>query len=508
MTCHLIVMRSQTVCPVPLFGKKSNRPPRAAHLLARTPAMSLETSANADEENENCTRGFPVKDVDVSRALRASDARLNRKWERAMVDSGRRCRDDDGRPGDYVRAFARANGIGRASRRELWMAWSGGEGKRAAAMRRGEASYAATTARDRAEEDGGDEDGGDDDGGERGERWTRCFEQIDLDVPRTFPEHEKFREGGDGLVRLRRVLRAAARTSAKTSGYVQGMNYLAGFLLCVYDGEHEDDEECAYWVLRCVTEDMFPGYFEPGLKTLRSDLEELDYRFSRVSEEAHGKLQSMGLAVKFFTARWLMCGLVGCAAAPIVLRVWDLLFVDADRQPRETLLRCSLAILALQAPFIRAAEDMNASVECIREAGSTIDNIEAYLQRVSDLRGRHFPSKPVEAPTVATPSRKRTRYEPPPPTPARAAMTPVGNTLYASLISFFSPTPNKPSTATPSTARASGLAPKRLWSFGENGEVQARSTKRKRDDAETKSTQTRSTPSCGRTPRRSPRLAR
>ena len=100
--------------------------------------MSLETSANADEENENCTRGFPVRDVDVSRALRASDARLNRKWERAMVDSGRRCRDDDGRPGDYVRAFARANGIGRASRRELWMAWSGGEGKRAAAKRRKE----------------------------------------------------------------------------------------------------------------------------------------------------------------------------------------------------------------------------------------------------------------------------------------------------------------------------------------------------------------------------------
>ena len=393
--------------------------------------MSPGTSADAERDDENFMNGFPARDVDVSRALRASDARLNRQWERAMVDSGRRCRDDDGRPGDYVRAFARANGIGRSSRRELWMAWSGGERKR-----------------------------------------------------------------------------AAARTSAETSGYVQGMNYLAGFLLCVYDGEREDDEECAYWVLRCVTEDMFPGYFEPGLKTLRSDLEELDYRFSRVSEEAHDKLQSMGLAVKFFTARWLMCGLVGCAAAPIVLRVWDLLFVDADRQPRETLLRCSLAILALQAPFICAAEDMNASVECIREAGSTIDNIEAYLQRVSDLRGRHFPSKPVEAPTVATPSRKRTRYEPPPPTPARAAMTPVGNTLYASLISFFSPTPNKPSTATPSTARASGLAPKRLWSFGENGEEQARSTKRKRDDAETKSTQTRSTPTCGRTPRRSPRLAR
>jgi len=469
--------------------------------------MAVETSSARDARDEKCTLGFPVDDVEVSRALRASDARLNRKWDGAIVDSGRKCRDDDGRPGDFVRAFARANGIGRSSRRALWFAWSGGEAKRATAMERGEETYAAATARDRAEEDG------DDDGDDRGEKqsWRRCFEQIDLDLPRTFPEHENFQEGGDGLVRLRRVLRAAARTSTKTSWYVQGMNYLAGFLLCVYDGEREDDEECAYWVLRCVTEDMFPGYFEPGLKTLRSDLEELDYRFSRVSEEAHEKLQSMGLAVKFFTARWLMCGLVGCAAAPIVVRVWDLLFVDADRQPRETLLRCSLAILALQAPFIRAAEDMNTSVECIREAGSTIDNIEAYLQRVSDLRDVQFPSKPIEPPTAATPSRKRTRYEPPP-TPARAAMTPVGNTLYASLVSFFSPTPNKTSTATPSTARASGLAPKRLWSFGENAEEQTRSVKRKRDDAGTeltsKSKQARSTPIRRSTPRKSPRLAR
>ena len=48
---------------------------------------------------------------------------------------------------------------------------------------------------------------------------------------------------------------------------------------------------------------------------------------------------------------------------------------------------------------------MNASVECIREAGSTIDNIEAYLQRVSYLRSS-LSVQARQAPTVATPSER------------------------------------------------------------------------------------------------------
>ena len=115
---------------------------------------------------------------------------------------------------------------------------------------------------------------------------------------------------------------------------------------------------------------------------MRADLDELDRRYSIVSPEAHAKLESMGLPVKYFTARWLMCGLIGCAPTPTVLRVWDLVFVDSDKQPLETLMRCSLAMLALQAPFMCAAEDMNSCVACIREAGWMVDNIDAYLHRV------------------------------------------------------------------------------------------------------------------------------
>ena len=411
---------------------------------ASSSSSSPDASSSSKEDDSSWRLGFPAERP-ADDALATSNARLNRKW-RAF----RRTRTLSSvlERGDFVRAFTRANGVGAMDdRRTCWLEWSGANAKKKREAAEGSSSYADVLADANAKADS--------------DAFKSHFEQIDLDVPRTFPEHECFanREGAY-FNPLRNVLRATTTRlkDGPLGGYVQGMNYLAGFLLCVYDG----DEESAYWILCCVIEDMFSGYYASGLKTLRTDLDELDFRFSHVSSEAHGKLESMGLAVKYFTARWLMCALIGCATPPVVMRVWDLIFVDSDRQPRETLMRCSLAILALQSPFIRAANDMNASVECIREGGLSIDNIEAYLQRVSDLREVNFPSAPAQPQPAATPSRKRTRYEPPP-TPARGAMTPVANTLYSSLVSFFSPTPSKEPAQ--NVTRATAMRPKRLWSF-------------------------------------------
>jgi len=397
--------------------------------------------------------GFPAPEKNDS-CLASSSHRLD-----ARCREFQRQHDDDDasrmiRRGDFVRAFVRTHGVSHESRPRLWLAWSGADAKREASV----TSYAEALANAESRQDLKD-----------------CFAQIEMDLERTFPEHAKFAEGGEALPALRRVLRALSASLTSTTGaaeqnlncgYVQGMNYLAGFLLVVMD-EREDD---AYWVLRCVVEDMFPGFYDAGLGQLRSDLDTLDFRFSRVSREAHAKLNGMGLAVKYFTARWLMCCLIGCASVPLLTRVWDLLFVDADRKPRETILRCSLGILALQAPFIRAAEDMNVSVECIREAGNNIDNIDAFLQRVSDLREMNFPttrSPAVDSSALATPARKRAKFHAPPPTPARVAMTPVGNSTWSNLVAFFSPTPSKPAPAVapPLSVRASAMKPTRLWSF-------------------------------------------
>ena len=412
------------------------------------PSPSLKSSKASVSDDQ--WYGFP-RAGDTNRRLLESSDRLDSRC-RAFMDTA----DEENaarisRRGDFVRAFVRTHGVSMESRRRLWKAWSGADAKRG----RSTTSYheAVTRAENRKDLE------------------ETCFAQIELDLSRTFPEREDFGEEGRMIEPLRRVLRATASSVSLSSGYVQGMNFLAGFLLVVMA-----NEEDAYWVLRCVVEDMFPGFYDAGLGQLRADLDTLDFRFSRVASEAHAKLTDAGLAVKYFTARWLICCLIGCAPIPLLTRVWDLLFVDADRKPRETILRCSLAILALQAPFIQAAEEMGASVECIRMAGNNIDNIDAFLQRVSDLRETNFPTaRPAEEESaLATPAKKRAKFHAPPPTAARVAMTPVGNSTWANLVAFFTPTPMKTvqtqaksqgrGLATPSV-RAMSVKPTRLWNF-------------------------------------------
>ena len=73
-----------------------------------------------------------------------------------------------------------------------------------------------------------------------------AYGQIELDLPRTFPDHLDFRAnlhaapGEDAiacsaqLLKLRRVLRAYARRNASV-GYCQGLNFIVGLMLLVLD---------------------------------------------------------------------------------------------------------------------------------------------------------------------------------------------------------------------------------------------------------------------------------
>jgi hypothetical protein len=79
--------------------------------------------------------------------------------------------------------------------------------------------------------------------------------QIELDLQRTFPDHDDFRiagkgtEGGKGgsgtaLGPLRRILLALAHAHPEV-GYTQGMNFVAGWCLLVLNNE----EDSAYWLM-------------------------------------------------------------------------------------------------------------------------------------------------------------------------------------------------------------------------------------------------------------------
>ena len=99
--------------------------------------------------------------------------------------------------------------------------------------------------------------------------------QVELDIPRTFPEHTRFRDGlraaregspraagesGDLLASLRSVLLALCARDSSV-GYCQGMSFVAGTLLLVLE-----NAEDAFWAMCCVCEDIMAGFYSRTLR--------------------------------------------------------------------------------------------------------------------------------------------------------------------------------------------------------------------------------------------------
>ncbi|CAJ1366401.1 unnamed protein product [Effrenium voratum] len=94
-------------------------------------------------------------------------------------------------------------------------------------------------------------------------------EVIERDLPRTFPNHRKFRCAA-GRAELRNVLWAFARRCPAVR-YCQGLNFIAGLLLVVLQ-----NEEQAFWTLVCAFDALgVEGYYTEGMTLLRADLQVL-----------------------------------------------------------------------------------------------------------------------------------------------------------------------------------------------------------------------------------------
>ena len=168
-------------------------------------------------------------------------------------------------PSPALRDLVCDHGIAPGRRRRLWMAWSG-----AAAMKESRPDgYAALLSK---------------------KLDKPSLDQIESDLPRTCPEHAWFlpspREPNDeagGIAATRRVLRAFTADNPSV-GYTQSMNFLAAFLLLVFEvdklrpgGERASEaEEDAFWLLGAVTLRSLRGYHTDSLHGVRVDAKVFD----------------------------------------------------------------------------------------------------------------------------------------------------------------------------------------------------------------------------------------
>lgn len=160
---------------------------------------------------------------------------------------------------------------------------------------------------------------------------------------------------GSTLSRLRRILKAFAMLNPHV-GYVQSMNFIAGFALtvlvignreaagknigieypeCIPGNSHmtfEEDrkaEEQAFWLLHVLVTRMFPGFYCHGLGSVRVASRVFEKFFEEKQPEVKNIIQQSGFAMSLVLPRWFLCLFLNCYSAGVTLHIWDVIFCNA-----------------------------------------------------------------------------------------------------------------------------------------------------------------------------------
>lgn len=187
--------------------------------------------------------------------------------------------------------------------------------------------------------------------------------QIQLDVPRTFP-NSPWIQGEDGQASLRRVLLAFAHHNPRV-GYCQGMNFVAAMLLIVLG----HDEEAAFWVLTSLIDDNDAGILYKDMYArdltgchveMRSLRELVETKLPRLA--AH--LTALRCDMSILATDWFLCLYSTSLPSETVVRVWDSLLHEGPK----VLFRVALALLKMHEPSLLATDNPGDLLRTARSA--------------------------------------------------------------------------------------------------------------------------------------------
>lgn len=176
---------------------------------------------------------------------------------------------------------------------------------------------------------------------------SRAKVQIELDLSRTFPDHEFFdTEDAVGRQQMRRVLVAFSWRNPYVA-YCQSLNYIVGFLLLHFE------EEQAFWMLVVILEEILPAnFYSPQLKGLRVDGKVFDQLIKDRLPRLHQHFNNISLDTTTFISGWFMRLFVDVYPIDTTLRIWDCMFNEGSK----ILFRVALAYLKLQEPQLMQLE--------------------------------------------------------------------------------------------------------------------------------------------------------
>ena len=147
------------------------------------------------------------------------------------------------------------------------------------------------------------------------------LEDIQKDLPRTFPDNPLFKPKGEYYIKLCNILKAYSNYNSKI-GYAQGLNFLVGHSLFAFDKEEE---------VFIFIDGMIHKFEMENIIGLKNNLEIKMNMIGKILR-SHAKkvieyLSRNGLTHDFFTANWILTIFANSMRTEILLKFWSFMII-------------------------------------------------------------------------------------------------------------------------------------------------------------------------------------
>lgn len=147
------------------------------------------------------------------------------------------------------------------------------------------------------------------------------LEDIQKDLPRTFPDNPLFKPKGEYYIKLCNILKAYSNYNSKI-GYAQGLNFLVGHSLFAFDKEEE---------VFIFIDGMIHKFEMENIIGLKNNLE---IKMNMIGKllRSHAKkvieyLSRNGLTHDFFTANWILTIFANSMRTEILFKFWSFMII-------------------------------------------------------------------------------------------------------------------------------------------------------------------------------------
>ena len=195
-------------------------------------------------------------------------------------------------------------------------------------------------------------------------------EQVDEDLDRTY-SGERTKESA--LRKLRNVLVAYSWRNPSI-GYCQGMNFITSRFLSFGLSEEE-----TFWLLAQVVETYLPLDYFSVMTGVQTDQKVFDCLLKQHLPKVALHLQHLGVTSHVYTTHWFLTIFAYTFPREVVLRIWDLFFVERSG----VLLRVGLALMTLAKDVILKMRSGDAFAETMKQFAMNISDPEELIQTAS-----------------------------------------------------------------------------------------------------------------------------